>query len=312
VRIAGQRAALPYARDPRTRLGRMSTAADRDREDLTGRPPPKGYRIVENTSKEVLYRFKWFDKKLGLWHQRSLKTDNAKRAKRKYRLNHAFGSEILPKIRARYTADLKKDGKERVLALIVALMDQVYFRVGNEDSAHKRGKKKTFGITTLRRGQVKFKDGGAVFDFTGKAGVPQHHVMFDDTLLGFLKVLHRTAKTASSPLFHYQGEPITDAQVRAYLKRIDPRAKPKDFRTYHATHMTYEMLLARDRPSLTPEERAAIEEEVLKHVAEELGHMRTNAEGQWVVDFKTTRDSYVDPEVLTAWKEGTIRELDPL
>jgi DNA topoisomerase-1 len=58
-------------------------------------------------------------------------------------------ARVLPLIRARIDADLRRRGlpRERVLAAIVRIMEQTLFRVGNSEYAKVN---KSFGLTTLR------------------------------------------------------------------------------------------------------------------------------------------------------------------
>src|SRR5437588_5553204 len=58
----------------------------------------------------------------------------AAREEEKFRHVVEFG-ESLPALRRRVRADLRAEGRERVLAAIVRLIDQGFFRIGNDRSA---------------------------------------------------------------------------------------------------------------------------------------------------------------------------------
>src|SRR5690606_7445055 len=80
-----------------------------------------------------------------------------------------FGSQ-LPRLRRRLKRDLARSGlpKERVLALIVTLMDETLIRVGNEEYARTND---SYGATTLRDRHAKFLGNGrATLSFRGKGG----------------------------------------------------------------------------------------------------------------------------------------------
>ncbi len=90
----------------------------------------------------------------------------------------AFG-EALPKLRRRLRADLALSGlpREKVLAVVVSLLDATRVRIGNAEYARDN---KSFGLTTLRNRHVRFiRDGRAVLTFKGKGGV-QHDILIDD------------------------------------------------------------------------------------------------------------------------------------
>ena len=61
----------------------------------------------------------------------------------------AFG-ERLPFIRKRVKENLGLEGwpKEKVVALVIALMDETYMRIGNEHYAKTNN---TYGLTTLKK-----------------------------------------------------------------------------------------------------------------------------------------------------------------
>lgn len=84
----------------------------------------------------------------------------------------AFG-EALPKLRRHLRNDLKRAGfpREKVLAIVVALLAETLVRVGNETYAREN---KSFGLTTLRNRHLALVAGGRVqMRFRGKSG--QHH-----------------------------------------------------------------------------------------------------------------------------------------
>ena len=79
----------------------------------------------------------------------------------------AFG-QALPKLRRRLRRDLKADGfpREKVLAIVVAVLAETLIRVGNPEYARSN---RSFGLTTLRNRHVAFVRGGrARFRFPRK------------------------------------------------------------------------------------------------------------------------------------------------
>jgi hypothetical protein len=78
-------------------------------------------------------------------------------------------ARVLPLIRARIEADLKRPGlpRERVLAAVVRLMELTLFRVGNTEYARSN---KSFGLTTLRDRHVRVDGSHIHLSFRGKSG----------------------------------------------------------------------------------------------------------------------------------------------
>ncbi len=79
-------------------------------------------------------------------------------------------SRVLPLIRARVDADLRRRGlsRERMLAAVVRLMELTLFRVGNAEYARSN---KHFGLTTLRDRHVTIDGDHIHLSFRGKSGI---------------------------------------------------------------------------------------------------------------------------------------------
>src|SRR5205823_3616118 len=78
-------------------------------------------------------------------------------------------ARVLPKIRRRTRADLKRPGlpREKVLAAVVQLLEKTLIRVGNEEYVKQN---RSFGLTTLRDRHAKVHGKKIVFKFRGKSG----------------------------------------------------------------------------------------------------------------------------------------------
>src|SRR5919206_655586 len=161
----------------------------------------------------------------------------AKRARRKYEKIERFG-EALPRLRRRTNEDIAGEGlgKERVLAVVRRLINDLYFRVGSEESVRKY---RTYGVTTLRNRHIELKRGGRLlFKFTGKHHIRHRRILVDEELAALM----RDIKSIGGPrLFEYYGE---DGRVRAvkprdvndYIKAATaPEFSAKDFRTWGGT-----------------------------------------------------------------------------
>ncbi len=91
-----------------------------------------------------------------------------RRDRAKYRRMVEFG-RALPRIRARVDQDLRRPGlpRDRVLALLVRLLETTAIRVGNREYARSN---RSFGLTTLRSRHARVAGGEVRFQFRGKSG----------------------------------------------------------------------------------------------------------------------------------------------
>jgi DNA topoisomerase-1 len=207
----------------------------------------------------------------------------------KYDRAIAFGT-ALPTIRKRVDADLGLPGlpREKVLAVIVRLLDVTAIRVGNLEYAREN---RSFGLTTLRGRHVRVDGASLRFTFRGKSGV-RHAVTLDDARVA--KVVRRCQDLPGEELFEYvddSGEvvPVRSEHVNAYLREVSgDDFTAKDFRTWLATVACAEELAACEA-ALTQAARRALANEALTAVAAKLGNT-----------VAICRKCYVHPYVLNA------------
>jgi DNA topoisomerase I len=212
----------------------------------------------------------------------------------------SFGRQ-LPKLRRKLQRDLALSGlpREKVLAVVVSLLDATRVRVGNTEYARDN---KSFGLTTLKNRHVSFiRDGRAVLNFRGKGGV-QHEVLIDDRRIA--KIVRRCQEIPGQDLFQYindEGQrcPIDSGQVNDYLREaMGDDFTAKDFRTWGATLHAITLLAATPLPE-APSERAYKMKivEVVKQVAVELRNTPA-----------VCRKSYINPAVFDSWRSGGIHQ----
>lgn len=220
----------------------------------------------------------------------------------------AFG-EALPRLRHRIARDLALGGlpRDKVLAVVVGLLDATRIRIGNAEYARDNA---SFGLTTLKNRHVQFvREGRARFSFRGKGGLA-HDVTVNDKRLS--RIVRRCQHLPGQQLFQYvddQGEchPITSDLVNAYLKdAMGEDFTAKDFRTWSATLSAIGLLAATPLPDVAnpgakrrASERAFRSAIVaaIKAVAEELRNTPTVA-----------RKSYINPLVFAAWRRGALHK----
>jgi DNA topoisomerase-1 len=210
-----------------------------------------------------------------------------------------FG-KALGKLRAAVRRDLKLPGmpRERVLALVVKLLDATQVRVGNEEYARDNG---SFGLTTLRDRHARFPSRGkALLRFRGKGGT-EHDVLIDDARLA--KLVRRCQELPGQALFQYVDEDggqhaIDSGQVNGYLReRMGGEFTAKDFRTWHAT--LHAMTLF-DRTPLPERRSDAAMRRCVNAVVKEVAAGLRNTPA-------VCRKSYINPAVIVAWQDGRLR-----
>lgn len=220
----------------------------------------------------------------------------------KYEHLIAFGL-ALPKLRRRLRVDLRRPGfpREKVLAVVVALMADTLVRVGNEEYARTN---RSYGLTTLRNHHIAFLGGGrARLKFRGKSGL-EHDIAIDDRRLA--KLVRACRQLPGQALFQYrddegQLQPVDSGQVNDYLREaMDGEFTAKDFRTWGGTLAALQQLARVPLPERRSERALAqLQNEVLREVAQTLGNTPA-----------VCRKAYIDPSVFAAWREDRLRVPD--
>jgi DNA topoisomerase I len=208
-----------------------------------------------------------------------------------------FG-RALNRIRRSVDRDLRLPGlpRERVLATVVRLLDVAFIRVGN--SAYARDND-SYGLTTLRNRHVLIRGSNMRFEFRGKGG-KLHTLSLEDERLA--RVVKRCRDLPGYELFQCleDGErrPVDSGDVNEYLREVGGEDfTAKDFRTWAGTVLAASELAAQDPPRSKRDATRAVNQAV-ESVGRQLGNTRTIA-----------RKSYVHPEVIEAFLDGTLHSL---
>lgn len=146
-------------------------------------------------------------------------------------------ARALPKIRRRCAEDASKPGlpREKVLALIVQLLEKTLIRVGNDEYARNT---ESFGLTTIHDNHVQVQGASVRFKFRGKSGV-RHEIDLRDRALA--RLIKQLQDLPGQELFQYVAEDgsvvdIGSADVNEYLREITGQTfTAKDFRTWAGT-----------------------------------------------------------------------------
>ncbi|MEC7757235.1 MAG: hypothetical protein VX621_05435, partial [Candidatus Thermoplasmatota archaeon] len=158
----------------------------------------------------------------------------------------------LNELRREVDADLdtKEMLREKVVAIVVRLIDRYHIRVGSDQYAQEN---ESYGLTTLKEGHVKFWKGkkaldgeiDAVLNFVGKSGKEWNLLIKDDRVAKLIEQSGKIGgKDKNQDLFRYLGQDGKDYDIKAehindYLeKHMNHRYTAKDFRTWAASWKT--------------------------------------------------------------------------
>jgi len=214
----------------------------------------------------------------------------------KYHRMLAF-AEALPRLRARVEADLARPGlgREKVVATVVALLDQTLIRVGNDRYARDN---RSFGLTTLRTRHVALHGSSIRFRFRGKSGVEQSVSLRHRRLASTLR---RCLELPGQQLFQYLDDDgkrhsIDSSDVNAYLQTHGGDFSAKDYRTWGGSVLALQRLV---QCTWQPQTQARREvADTLKAVARQLGNTPA-----------VCRKCYVHPRIFECFACGALAQL---
>lgn len=228
---------------------------------------------------------------------------NKLRNQSKYHRLQAFATH-LPAIREHVDKDLARRNldHDKVLALVVRLMELTSIRIGNESYKKLYG---SYGLTTMMNKHVKIDGSKINFEFKGKKGV-YHKVALQSKRLS--KLVKQCRDIPGKELFQYYDDEgkrctVDSGDVNSYLKLITGEDfTAKDFRTWAGSvSALYAFKEAGEFENQTQCKKNIIS--VLDNVALTLGNTRT-----------VCKKYYVHPTVIKSYEEGTlfkyIEELD--
>lgn len=219
--------------------------------------------------------------------------------KKKFAKIEKFG-EYLPNLRKMTNEHIALEGfpREKVLAVMMRLINSLYIRVGTEKSVKQY---KTYGITTLQNRHLEIgKNGTIIFSFVGKHHIKHRKILVDEELakvLGELKTIGSSRK-----LFHYldqnqKPKSIKPSDINNYLKAAtSSNFSAKDFRTWGGTLLAAIELTDRGKADDETQLKKNIIKAV-KKVAEQLGNTPS-----------VCRGSYIHPTIIKSYEKGITLE----
>ena len=202
-------------------------------------------------------------------------------------------ARALPKMRQTVNKHLSSEGlnREKILATIVKLMDEAYFRVGTEEYARDN---QHYGISTLRTRHVSVEGDTITFDFVGKSGQRQRQKLTNRRLANIIKQLDELPGYEMFKYFDDNGElvKVDSEEVNGYIKEVmGDGFSAKDFRTWGGTLLATAELSAAER-ARNKNERKKMVTVCVQKVARKLGNTPAIA-----------RSSYIDPRVIASFVE---------
>ncbi len=185
---------------------------------------------------------------------------------------------------------------DRVLALVVRLLDETLIRVGNEEYAVAN---ESYGLTTLKPEHVELHSRTLTLEFVGKGGI-EHDVTIRDPKLA--RMVGRCHELGGHELFAYRESDgtignVTSSDVNDWLRdQVGPETTAKTFRTWGASAAVVDELAPLD----VPDTDQFANNQILAAIdvaASQLRNTRT-----------VCRQSYVHPAVLDAYRDGSLSQ----
>lgn len=220
---------------------------------------------------------------------------NKIRNQSKYHRLQTFAGH-LPAIRNRVDKDLNRQNldHDKIVALVVRLMELTSIRVGNESYKKLYG---SFGLTTLLDKHVKIEGTTINFEFKGKKGV-FHKIALQSRKLA--RLVQQCRDIPGKELFQYYNDnnercTIGSGDLNHYLKEITSEDfTAKDFRTWAGSvSALYAFKQAGEFETITECRKKIIS--VLDEVAINLGNTRT-----------VCKKYYVHPTVIKIYEQGRL------
>ena len=208
-------------------------------------------------------------------------------------------AEALPNLRRKVSADLndRRLSRRLVLATAVRVLDRTLMRIGNEEYAKQN---QSYGLTTLLAEHIETGSRRVRFSFRAKSGKIFNAELADRRVVA---ILRRLEGLPGQYLFQYldekgEAQRITSDDVNAYIREAaQGNFSAKDFRTWAATVLAVTSLLQLE-PASSP---TAVKKNIahaIRGASQRLGNTPA-----------VCRASYVHPEVLESYRDGSLVSL---
>jgi DNA topoisomerase-1 len=205
-------------------------------------------------------------------------------------------ANALPAIRRQLEADLALPGlaRQKVVALVVRLIELTFMRIGNEKYARDNG---SFGITTLRNRHVRLTGQRIHFRFRGKSG-KHHELEVSDPRMA--RIIQRCRDLPGYELFQYLDDEgvahtVHSDDVNQYLYDITGMdCTAKDFRTWAGTVLCAVALRSRTSSEAATQRKRNVVRAV-EAVAAQLGNTPS-----------VCRKCYIHPQIVDTYLQKSM------
>ncbi|VXC07990.1 DNA topoisomerase [Flavobacterium sp. 9AF] len=220
-----------------------------------------------------------------------------------------FGT-ALESFRKKVIADVqtKKWDKDKIIALLILILDETGIRIGNKQYASQNG---TFGLTTLRRKHMHFEENQIVFEYKGKSNKIRH-VEIDDAIL--TKLIKKSSELPGYEIFRYKDESgcfhaVDSDEVNSYIhSHMGEAFSSKDFRTWVATRLSVE-LYPYALEAIASSTKKKFSNTLIRMVADELGNTPTVCKSYYVhpsilqkIEAHTLPNQFYEDSGALSWK----------
>ncbi len=245
------------------------------------RYPTKGVKRgdVEVGGPEHNWRLRWRHPDTGAVQQAYEPAYLKENARKKFAKMQKFGA-ALPAFRAAVRLDVEHSPEMEiaVLGAMALVTDATMMRPGGSSE-------ETTGLTTLKHQHVSVAGDEVVFDYIGKAGIPNRQTLRDPQVATVVKHLLEHAPEAGG-LWQAVDErgrwkPVTLGRFSAYIDEHTKGGNAKDFRTWHATRIFAQEADRIGPPRTDAEAEEKIQEAALA-VAKALGHKKGSTHAHFI------------------------------
>ena len=219
------------------------------------------------------------------------------------KFNHMvnFGKQF-SKINKKINEDLysTKDSKEKQIAMILKLIMECHFRIGNDKYSKKYN---SYGTTTLENKHVKVKKDHVIIDFIGKKKVRNVCTVRNKKVVKTLKEKKRTLEkndrifTYRSGINYYN---IKSSDVNKYLKQFG-KFTAKNFRTWGA-NIEFIVQINKFCKQTKMKTKKSINECVKKTI--------NNVACKLHNTYSVCKSNYIDPELVNYFVEDSKKFLE--
>ena len=188
----------------------------------------------------------------------------------------------------------RKLQKEKVLAVMVRLLETAFFRPGNDLYTKQN---ESYGLTTLRSKHIEFSGDEMTFSYIGKSGKKQERHISDARLT---KIVQEIDDMPGYEIFKFIDEDknihdVKSNDLNEYIRGIMGKEfSAKDFRTWAGTVIA--AIALNEIGALKEEDQKKMDKNIRKAVitvSEKLGNTPAVA-----------RSSYIDPRVIDNYIQG--------